>query len=119
MEPEFTNEQAKEMYQILVEIHDGLKTLKNSQGRKGKLNIYETVWFAGLDEILKSYTSADPCPLPSKMKVVAILNQVDGLVAIGDVHPLNQTKKIAELLGLAHLKIFGDPVIDTVAEQVK
>ncbi len=49
--PSLTQEQVNEMYQILMEIHDGLKD-KNTNTGSNKIAIYEKVWMSGIEEIL-------------------------------------------------------------------
>ncbi|PCH92854.1 MAG: hypothetical protein COB85_07730 [Bacteroidetes bacterium] len=53
MEPDFSKEQAKEMYKILVEIHSALEDKKNNKGGLNKIFQYEIGWLVGIGELLK------------------------------------------------------------------
>jgi len=53
MEPDFTKEQAKQMYQILVEIHSALEDKKKNKGGLNKISLMEIGWFIGIEELFK------------------------------------------------------------------
>ncbi|PCH66650.1 MAG: hypothetical protein COC01_07600, partial [Bacteroidetes bacterium] len=48
----FTQQQAREMYQILLQIHDALKDKSMNKGGLNKISQYEIGWFIGIDELL-------------------------------------------------------------------
>ena len=52
MEINFTKEQSREMYNILVEIHDALKDKSTNKGGIKKLSQYEIGWLIGIEEFL-------------------------------------------------------------------
>lgn len=53
MKLEFTGEQSREMFDILVEIHDALRDKSMNKGGIKKLSQYEIGWLIGIDELLK------------------------------------------------------------------
>ena len=52
MKPEFTNEQARKMYDILVEIHSTLKD--KSKNTYAKPNLCERAWLLGIEEFFNN-----------------------------------------------------------------
>ncbi len=55
--PNFTQKQAKEMYQILFEIHDALSDKSMNKGGILKLSQYEIGWLIGIEELLDKITA--------------------------------------------------------------
>ena len=53
MEPDFTKEQAREMYEILVEIHSALEDKKKNRGGLNMIFQYEIGWLIGIGEVLR------------------------------------------------------------------
>ena len=51
--PKFTQQEAREMYDALVEIHDTLTDKHDNSGGILKLGQYEMGWLIGIGEILK------------------------------------------------------------------
>lgn len=56
MEQEFTNEQVREMYAILVEIHSTLRD-KSGNTMLRNLNVYEIGWVKGIQELFDKIKS--------------------------------------------------------------
>ena len=51
--PQFTQQQSREMYDILVEIHEALSDKRDNKGGILKLGQYEIGWLLGIDDLLK------------------------------------------------------------------
>ena len=49
MKLEFTEEQSREMYQILFEIHDALRDKSENRGGLNMISIVEIGWFLSID----------------------------------------------------------------------
>ena len=47
----FTQKEAREMFDILAEIHSALKDKKTNTG-KGKISVIELIWFRCIDELI-------------------------------------------------------------------
>lgn len=58
MKPEFTNEQARKMHDILVEIHSTLKD--KSKNMNAKPNLCERAWLLGIGELLNELDETAP-----------------------------------------------------------
>ena len=53
MKPDFTKEQAKEMYRLLVQIHEALKDKSTATTKGMKLNVLERGWLLGIDKVFE------------------------------------------------------------------
>jgi len=58
-QPRFTEKDIEEMYQILIEIHDGLRDKCINEGGMLKLSPYEIGWLVGIDDFFKKIGKPD------------------------------------------------------------